>query len=123
MAQDQKNLCLCVDNFGIKYYSKDDAQHLLNAIGSNYQYTTDRAGENYCGLTLEWNYSVSGYLEKALKRLHHKQKVSPQCSPHVYIPIKYATKNTRKYATSLDTYPLLNPKETKYIQLVTGSLL
>ena len=24
--------CLCVDDFGIKYYSKDDTQHLLNAI-------------------------------------------------------------------------------------------
>ena len=33
--------CLCVDDFGIKYYSKEDAQHLLNAIGQNYRYTTD----------------------------------------------------------------------------------
>ena len=31
----------CVDDFGIKYYSKDYAQYLLNAIGSNYQYTID----------------------------------------------------------------------------------
>ena len=33
--------CLCVDNFGIKYHSKDDDQHLLNAIVRNYQYMTD----------------------------------------------------------------------------------
>ena len=27
------NLCLCVGGFGIKYYSKVDANHLFNAIG------------------------------------------------------------------------------------------
>ena len=32
-------------------------------------------------------------------------------------------KNTRQYATAPDTSPLLNPKETKYIQSVTGSML
>ena len=64
--------CLCVDDFGIKYYSKDDAQRLLNTIGSNYQYTTDWMGRNYCGFTLDWNYpagyvdiSMPGYLKKA----------------------------------------------------------
>ena len=24
--------CLCVDDFGIKYFNKDDADHLLNAL-------------------------------------------------------------------------------------------
>ena len=122
--------CLCVDDFGIKYYSKADAQHLLDAIGKNYRYTTDWAGHNYCGLTYDWDYSqghvdvsMPGYLEKALQRLQYKQKVSPQYSPHAHIPIQYATKNTRQYATAPDTSPLLNPIETKYIQSVTGSFL
>ena len=26
------NVCLCVDDFGIKYYSKDDADHLSDAL-------------------------------------------------------------------------------------------
>ena len=119
-----------MDDFGIKYYSKDDDQHLINAIGRNYQYTTDWTRRSYCGLTLDWNYpagyidmSMPGYLEKYLKRLQDKQRVTPQYSPHTHIPIKYAIKNTRKYATSPDTSPLLDPKETKYIQSVTGSLL
>ena len=75
-ATRKTKLCLCVDDFGIKYYSKADAQHLLDAIGSNYKYTTNWTGSNYCGLTLEWNYdkeyvdiSMSGYLEKILHRL------------------------------------------------------
>ena len=27
---------LCVDDFGIQYHSKDDANHLLRAVSSNY---------------------------------------------------------------------------------------
>ena len=33
--------CLCVDDFGIKYFSKDDAEHLLTALKENYKLTTD----------------------------------------------------------------------------------
>ena len=32
---------LYVNNFGITYFSKNDAEHLLNAIGIKYKYTTD----------------------------------------------------------------------------------
>ena len=63
------------------------------------------------------------YLEKSLKWLQRKKKLSPQYSLHAHIPIKSAAKNTQQYATSPDTSPLLDPKETKYIQLVRGSLL
>ena len=45
---------LCVDDFGIKYYSKQYAQHILCSIGSKYKYTCDWTGSNYYGLTLEW---------------------------------------------------------------------
>ena len=48
------------------------------------------------------------------------QSVSP-ISPYAHIPIQYATKNTRQYATAPDTSPLLNQKEAKYIQSVTGT--
>lgn len=33
--------CLCVDDFGVKYFDKKDAQHLLTAICTTFQYTTD----------------------------------------------------------------------------------
>ena len=122
--------CLCVDDFGIKYFNKGDADHLLRAIGDHYTYTTDWDGKNYCGLTLDWNYkagyvdvSMPGYVQKTLERLQHKPPSSPQYSPHAHVPIVYATKNTRQYATAPDTSPLLSPKDTKYIQSVTGSNL
>ena len=44
--------CLCVDDFGVKYWSKSDADHLCNAVGANFQYTTDMEGKNYCGLLI-----------------------------------------------------------------------
>lgn len=37
--------CLHVDNFRIKYYSKEDTKHLCNAIGVNYCYTADYKGK------------------------------------------------------------------------------
>ena len=33
--------CLCVDDFGIKYKTREDIDHLLNALGKNYKCTTD----------------------------------------------------------------------------------
>ena len=32
---------LCVDDFGVKYYSKDDVQHLINAIQKQYTCKVD----------------------------------------------------------------------------------
>ena len=48
--------CLCVDDFGIKYYSKEDALHLVNALKEGYPTSVDWEGNNYCGYKLEWNY-------------------------------------------------------------------
>ena len=61
--------------------------------------------------------------EKTLLRLQYTPKISPQYSPHAHTPIVYATKNTRQYASTPDTSPLLNSKDTKHIQSVTGSFL
>ena len=61
--------CLCVDDFGIKYFSKADALHLLNHLGKKYDYTTDWSGTHFCGLKYDWNYdkkyvdvSLPGYV-------------------------------------------------------------
>ena len=34
--------CLCVDDFGVKYWSKSDSDHLCNSIGANFTYTVDK---------------------------------------------------------------------------------
>ena len=64
---------LCVDDFGVKYHSKEDAQHLIDALNAHYDITVDKTGRNYCGLSLDWHYkdgyvdvSMPGYIVEAL---------------------------------------------------------
>ena len=47
---------LVVDDFGIRYNSEQDANHLLNALRDLYDISVDWAGKLYCGLTLAWDY-------------------------------------------------------------------
>ena len=47
---------LCVDNFGVKYFSKYDTHHLIKAVKNYYDVTLDWEGKLYCGINLKWNY-------------------------------------------------------------------
>ena len=72
------NFCLCISNFGIKYLSKSDTEHLFNTIGKNFRFIVNYKGNNYCRLTLKWNYKL-GYADismpksipEILKKLNH----------------------------------------------------
>ena len=119
--------CLCVDDFGIKYWSKEDANHLCNVIGANFRFTVDMEGKNYCGLTLDWNYklgyvdiSMPKYVPAVLKKLLYTPFKSPQYSPHKHNPIQYGNKHqTVHYDTSI----ILDKADTKRIQSIVGSFL
>ena len=70
---------LCVDDFGVKCWSKEDSERLCNSIGANFWHVVDREGTNYCGFTLENNYklghvhgSMPNYTHKTLKQLNHE---------------------------------------------------
>ena len=41
----ETNFCLFIDDFGRKYYSKDDSDHLLNALKKHYAVSTDWEGK------------------------------------------------------------------------------
>ena len=41
--------CHCVDDFGIKYYNKEDTNHLLSSLKDNYDITMDWNRNNNCG--------------------------------------------------------------------------
>jgi len=121
--------CLCVDDFGIKYWSKEDENHLCNAIGANYRYTVDREGKHYCGLTLTWNYdkgfvdiSMPKAIPSILKKLNYKSKGHPQYSPHRHVPIQYGKKGSQQM-TSNNVSPFLPKDQIKTIQSITGSFL
>ena len=120
---------LCVDDFGIKFWSKEDANHLCNAIGANFKYTVDQEGKNYCGLQIDWNYS-RGYIDKSipksipdtLKKLNYSPKKLPQFSPHKHTPIIYGKKGAQQLTTN-DMTQLLPKKDIKPIQAITGTFL
>ena len=117
-----------VDDFGVKYFSRDDAQHLLNALGKDYKYTVDWKGSHFCGYQFDWHYSdgfvdlsVPTYIPNLLKKLNHK-KIKDQHSPHEFIAVNYGS-TQRQLAMQPDTSPLLSSKEASFVPSVVGSLL
>lgn len=90
---------LTVDDFGIKFCSDSDLQHLLNALTDRYNITVDHNGSQYCGMTLEWHYehgyvdvSMPGCVKEALHQLQHPQPQKPVHSPHKWRIIQYGRK-------------------------------
>ena len=80
---------LCIEDFGVKYFSKLDADHLINAVKAHYNLTIDWSGNLYCGLSLDWHYdegyvdvSMPGYVDRALKKFNHPTPLRPQHAPH-----------------------------------------
>ena len=119
--------CLCVDDFGIKYFSKDDIDHLLTALEKHYKVSKDWAGQHFCGLTLDWHYhqgyvdiSMPGYIDKVLHKYQHQSPTKPELSPHQHTEPAYGQ---RIQMAPVDNTPPLNPKATKRIQGIIGSLL
>ena len=62
---------LCVDEFGVKYHSKEDVDHLKVALQQVHDVTTDCSGQNYCGLSLAWNYQA-GYVDVSIPKFVEK---------------------------------------------------
>lgn len=94
----QTKFCLCVDDFDIKYYSKEDVEHLLQALKTLYQVIVDWTGKNYCGLSLDWNYdkgyvdmSMSKYLTDLLKFFYINTKNNN--IPHTHGPCQNMARN------------------------------
>jgi hypothetical protein len=80
---------LCVNNFGVKYFSLLDPNHLINTIKATYDLTIDWTIDLYCGLSLNWHYnkgyinvSMPGYVDRALKTFEHPAPLDPQYAPH-----------------------------------------
>ena len=119
--------CLCVDDFGIKYFTQQDADHLLNALKGHYKVSTDWTGNHYCGLTLQWNYSdfyvdisIPGYVAKQLNRFQHPKPQKAQYAPHRWSLPSYGQSPK---AVEIDKSNKLNAKQTNEIQSISGSFL
>ena len=53
------SICLIVDDFGVKYKNKEDAEELVRHLQTKYKTTVDWTGQNFCGMALQWDYSYS----------------------------------------------------------------
>jgi len=119
--------CLCVDDFGIKDFSKNDLDHLLDTLRKYYKISVDLDGKDYCGLLINWNYpkryvdiSKPGFTDKTRERLQHKHASTPQHAPHRWNQPAYGQKTQ---LAPIDTSPLLSKEEMKYVQSCVGFLL
>ena len=119
--------CLCVDDFGVKYFGRDDANHFLNALRDHYAITVDWTGSHYCGLTMHWNYddnyvdvSMPGYVRKQLDRYQHPKPSTAQYAPHRWSVPSYG-KIPDKVVTDKSTP--LDKKNTKLVQSISGAFL
>jgi hypothetical protein len=119
---------LCVDDFGVKYVSKEHAQHLENVLKAKYKITTDWTGTLFVGLTLAWNYktrtvdlSMPGYVAKALERFQHPVPKRPQHSPHDSQAPTYGAHT--QLTEPANTSTPLPPSGIQFLQQVVGTLL
>lgn len=122
--------CLCVDDFGVKYYSKSDADHLLSSLrSSGFTVSTDWLGKNYCGLTLDWNYasghvdiSIPNYVSEALLKFQHNKPARPVHAPHKWTRPAYGKQT--QFAPPPDDSDILQTKaEIRRIQAIVGTFL
>jgi hypothetical protein len=118
---------LAVDDFGIKYFHKADADHLFSALHDKYELTKDWTGTSYLGLTLNWNHKAGcvdilmpNYVPKALAKFQHASPKSAQHAPHLGAKPIYGQKVQH---ANTDTSALLNKADTQRVQSVSGAFL
>ena len=119
---------LTVDDFGVKYVGRHNAQHLIRALHQHYDVEEDWDGSLYCGISLKWNYdnghvdiSMPGYIDKLLTRFEHKPPLKPQHSPHAAPPRKFG--QDAQEPLEHDHQPILPPDRIKRIQQIIGTIL
>ena len=117
---------LVVDDFGIKYSSKDDLDHLVNCIGSIWKVKVDLSGKKFLGMHLSWDYDspvpnltidAPNVMPAAIKRFCLNKRP------------KYARSPTSVRNPRLDNIPIGSiirpptpcPNSTQYVQEVCGT--
>jgi hypothetical protein len=80
---------LVVDDFGVQYVGKEHAQHLIDALETDYKVSKYWTGGIYCGINMKWDYenkhvnlSMHGYIKDALHKFQHPVPKRPQYAQH-----------------------------------------
>ena len=119
---------LVVDDFGVKYVTQDDVDHLIASIKSTYNLTEDWTGNLYCGISLDWDYvnrtvdiSMPGYIKKKLQEYEHVMPKKLQTCPYSPEPKRFGTEAQAPLPP--DSSPKLDKKGIKRVQQIVGSIL
>ena len=113
---------LVVDDFGIKYTTAEDADHLLSALRELYIMTEDRAAhQKYVGITIDHDrtrhtisLSMPGYVNKAIARFGKAKKPGAK-SPLIYTPPQRGSQQ--------QMVPELPPEALHYVDAATKTLV
>jgi hypothetical protein len=114
---------LVVDDFGIKYEGRENAEHLLQTLRLLYKIRHDEEGQKYLGITIRFDRSarlvtmqMPGYVGQALKRFGHDPRRTSE------IPCKYVPPRYGKYTqfAEVDSSPRLGADGVKRIQEIVG---
>ena len=94
-------LNLCVDNFGIKYFNKDDVQHLINKLSKTYKVNVDWSGKT------SWDIpSIDTTTKVMLTLTYQDSSIKPSKNSITHILISHNTLLT-------NVFLLLSPKKEK----------
>ena len=118
---------LIVDDFRVKYVSKNDIDHLIKSIKSTYTLTKDWTGNLYCGITLEWDYinqhiniSMPTYIKKKLQEYGHIIPTRLHSCPYHPKPRKFGTEVQAPLPPNA-THPL-DAAGIKQVQQIMGGI-
>jgi hypothetical protein len=99
---------LVVDDFGVKYQLKDDADHLFSTLRLKYKLKVDWEGRQYLGRRIVFDYSeltvtidMPDYIPKVIKRFRPNLKLGAG-SPGIYTPPSYGSQTQH---TTVDDSP------------------
>ena len=117
---------LVVDDFGVKYTSKEGADHLIHTLQMLYPITIDWSGAKYLGFSIAFDralrtvtLTMPGYIAKVLQRFAPHLDTGAN-SPAVYIPPHYGVGQQTPY---IDNSAPLSPSQTTTLQELVGALL
>ena len=120
---------LVVDDFGVKYTSLDDFQHLQTSLELLYLVTSSPTGTRYLGFDIDYDrpnrimsLSLDGYIAKLLKSVVPESvKLKLYDSPMIYTPPVFGS--TAPQVAPIDSSPLASSSDARLLQTVVGSLL
>ena len=118
-----------VDDFGVKYRNKKDADHPISSLQAKYEVTQCLTGVLYCGIKLKWNHithqldiSMPVYVKDALHKFQHLTPTRPHHSPYQWTAPQYRSTMPQLEHPEDDSLSL-NPDKANTVQLVVRTLL